>query len=195
MIVIYVDGSFTRYAARAFIHSWGVVANHNDSTVELYGAKKLHDKEQFAGSYELLAFIEGFLYAKSHGYPYEQMSFYSDDESVVYAGIWGNKNNFGNQDRYKKIVEKVKHVCDFYCPGVPNLVSEIEECFAKARFNKVKGHAKCVYNLRVDYLAKFARDQIRGQETVLESFEKWVKKGFLKYVNSQEAGRWFPHFC
>lgn len=194
-MIIYVDGSFTRLAGRTFIHSWGVVALHNDSMVELHGARKLHDFQQFAGSYELLAFIEGYLYAKSHGYKNEDISFYSDDESVVYAGIWGDANNFGQKDRYEKVMSKVKHICDFYYPQLKDLPNQIAECFAQSRFNKVKGHAKCIYNLRVDFLAKFSRDQILGKETSLEGFDQWIKQGFMKFVENAQSVRWFPHFC
>ena len=193
MIVLYVDGSSTYYSGKnkpgnynkTFIHGWGVVAHHGDTSVEFQGCRLV--KSHQVGWYEISAFIEGFLYAKSHGFKNDQMSFYTDDESVAYVGQF---RRTGRGASYTVFQEKLEQICKEFYPNVEGLCEELLQCLEEARFTKVKGHATCVYNLRVDYLAKYARDVHLDPETQLKGFESWAAEGFPRWTGDS----WFPAF-
>jgi hypothetical protein len=46
---------------------------------------------------------------------------------------------------------------------------------------KVKGHARSIYNLRVDFLSSLARASHLGKHMEVTPFEDWIDAGFNYY--------------
>lgn len=183
-IQIYVDGSATKMG-KVFQIAWGFIALHNDQSIEVMGRLgKLHPSPQ----HETIAFIEAYLYAKSHGFAAENMSFFTDDEMIGHAQFFlhpGNKR----QDSAAHIKGHLTGVCRQHFPTVPDLRNELVHCLQTSRFTKLKGHRNTVYNLRADYLAKMAR----GDEPI-KSFEEWLAQGHLAYT-ADGPFKWLSPFA
>ena len=188
MVTIFIDGSSTRIKHNNYVISWGMIVSHDGNKSEHYGSNVSNNK-MVAGNHELLAFIEGYLWLKSHNFKNHEISFYSDDESVSYGGYWLTDSS--HYSRSESLVRRLKLVRDNFYPYVN--FEELLDCLKESRFSKVKGHAKCVNNLRVDYLAKFARDMYLGTGKILKSFDEWLNDGFLTYDRSG-ISKWYPHF-
>lgn len=179
MIIMHVDGSSTKYPGANYQYSWGIVAEHDDQTVEILGQMPVskEDNSNGANPFEAVAWVKAYLYAKEQGFKPEEMAFYTDDAQIAYAQFFlHHPNNQGNGR--VKLCEFLRKICStfFY----PELYDELLYCLTKARFIKVKGHRDTIYNLRVDYLAKIARDTTKQPLP----FEEWLSKGFLNYTEN-----------
>lgn len=192
-MIIYVDGSFGGYAdpnkrQQAKI-GWGVVALFEDNAVELSGL--YHVPRVMNGDYELIAFFEGVLFAHSRGYTPCEVSFYSDDMQVCYAGEYFH----GNVEVKPEVVAKLKHrlerISKTVYPKYPEILALVLKFMQYSRFVKLQGHAKCVYNLRVDYLCNSAVNQ-----KTTEDFTHWMNSGIrrLRATCEKETRRWYPPF-
>lgn len=138
------------------------------------------------GCHEIVAFLEGLLFARSHGFDYHQMVFYTDDQSVAYAQQLTCPGHvafqLGDKDKFLEQLEQI-------CIGLytSELFEIAQECILKARFHKVRSHhgrSGSIYNNRVDYLARNAMYEKRGipQETL--SFEVWLEETLISFSNS-----------
>lgn len=171
-IQIYMDGSAkTRPGpGKKCDLSWGIVALFKDEHVELKGAR-LDLPRRFCGSHEDLALIEAVRFARSHGYSFESMSFVTDDSAACQAGGYLHPDNF-RPHQAQELRARYKEMCDaFYDEAT---FEEVIECLSASRFTKVKGHAGVIYNMRVDYLARVARDP---SQAPIE-YDDWLNEGF-----------------
>lgn len=191
MITIFMDGGAAKWRPEKhqYVLSWGIVAHHGDSTTELYGSK-IDVPHHLHGYHEMMAFLEAMRFAKGQGFLFENMSFYTDDPQVSYAGFMLHPANFVATDDVDKFKRRFQTLClKYYDEGT---YQDALECLVKSRFTKVKGHDTTVYNLRVDHLARHAREVAAGKEDVLDSFEDWLAQGF--YSNPYDAA-WFAPFA
>lgn len=197
-MIVYMDGGSQRVQQTKrqndWVLSWGIVAHKGDETVELHGSFK-EVNSQFHGYHEMAAFAETVKYLKREGVPYEDVSFFTDDQWVVEAAnefqpCYPDRMvdaNFGFRERLMKFVN------EFY-PAT--MYDDMLECLQKGRFTKVKGHDNTVYNLRVDYLAVHARNLCQGVKEEFLQFEQWLAKGF-KFFNTEkhEYDVWYAPFA
>ncbi len=185
MIILYIDGSetFQNSSRSNIIVSWGIVAHFNDSTTEMFGSVlKTNAASDYRGKHEKIAFIESYLYAKSHGFKPEEMVFYSDDEFVCYMNQWAQNINY--YECFNRGKKALKQAVQRYYPNMPELYREVLSCLMTARFHKVKGHKTCIYNHRVDYLCRVARSEHFKKKTEYKSFEDWFKTNLIDAYKS-----------
>jgi ribonuclease HI len=196
-MVIYMDGgSQVQPGTKKFILSYGIVAHHNDNTAELHGA--LTDAPSaLSGSHEHLAFVEALRHAHQHSVDPSYLAFVTDDASVCDVNSFARNFHFVDQEHntVKRLVQLLDHV------GVRlELHQYMLECLFHAKFTKVKGHARCVYNLRCDALAVHARNWTKGDLSPLLPFEEWLHDGHIYYDKEVDkngnsvAKRWFAPF-
>lgn len=188
-IVIYTDGSEVRTdvgAGRQYMSGYGVVAHYQNTTIELHGAVLLPSK--VSGVHEIQAFLEGMLFALSHGFEYEDMVFYTDCRGVAYCGFYLFPENYVSKVTVERHLEKMQQVCELYYPA--GTYEKALECSVKARFVKVKSHSNCVYNQRVDYLAKHGVRSRLGIPSKLFDFETWIDEGLCMHGQDGLAYHW-----
>lgn len=176
-IVMYTDGGCGQIEGsrgkRHRIWSWGIVALHDDTHVELHGARRVPVGVDGRTEHELVAFIEAVLYAQSHGFSPECSSYYTDDEFVGYCAFRASSSSSIRSCQRQAVLERINDVClrwydikTFYY---------LLETFDKSRITKVKGHSTIVNNLRADYLATWAR-LIEGPTSTKRflSYDEWL---------------------
>lgn len=178
-MVVYMDGgSQVQPGTKKYLLSYGVVAHFNDTTVELHGA--LTDVIQsLSGSHEHLAFVEALRHAKAHGLAPQEIAFVTDDASVCDVNTFAR--NFNRIDLEHNTLKRLKKILEYVMP-TDELHQYLLDCLMHSKFTKVKGHARCVYNLRCDALAVHARNWAKGDLSPLLPFEEWLHDGHLYYV-------------
>lgn len=177
-MVVYMDGgSQAIFATKKFILSYGIVAHYNDTTAELYGA--LEVPGSLSGSHEHLAFVEALRHAKALGLAPEEIAFVTDDASVCDVNTFAR--NFHRIDLEHNTLKRLKKLLEYVMP-TDELHQYMLDCLFHSKFTKVKGHARCVYNLRCDELAVHARNWFKGDLSPLLPFEEWLHDGHLYYV-------------
>ena len=191
-MIVYMDGSSVANGTSKenWVLSWGMVVHHNDATTEHYGILRGITK-QFLGFHEMLAFAEAVHYVKKTGVPFEDVLFITDDEWVVNAQFVLHPDNWcGTEAVHSRLMMFVN---EFY-PST--MYDDMVEALKKARFTKVKGHESTVYNLRVDYLASYARKEYHGRHDDFLTFEQWLARGF-KYFNLKKRlyDVWYAPFA
>lgn len=162
-IVIYTDGSQFAHINDQIGFSWGVVALHDDAYVEMSGHRFTHREN--ANFHEILGFIEGLLYARSHGYQLNEMSFYTDDETLAYASFRLHPDN--RTKCMDDLRARLMRACSLFYDE--SLFDDLIEALNVCRITKVKGHSTCIYNCRVDYLAECARFDVLGKKKIVKS--------------------------
>jgi ribonuclease HI len=194
-MIVFMDGSGqqTPNAFKRWTLSWGLVAHHNDTTVELHGGTA-DAPQQFCGFHEMMAFAEAVNYVKRSKVPYCDVSFFTDDEWVVNAAFALHKDNWVSTETVDGIHNRLMMFVNEFYPSV--MYDDMVECLRQARFTKVKGHEDTVYNLRVDYLAAHARNLAHGAKEEFLNFEQWLAKGF-RYFNlkTHEWDVWYAPFA
>jgi ribonuclease HI len=187
-MIIYMDGSGTQdIGFKKRLLSWGLVVHHNDETTELHGCLR-EVPQQFEGFHELLAFAEAVRYVRYMKVPFEQVSFYTDDDVIT-------RTSDGNSwEKIEKAKNRLMMLVNEFYPST--VYDDMMECWEKSRFTKVKGHRDTVYNLRVDYLAAHARKTAAGAKNTLLTFEKWLAEGvrFYDYKN-EKFDVWYAPFA
>jgi ribonuclease HI len=194
MITIFMDGSSVKQnpKAREYVLSWGIVAHHGDQTIEKFGNHSaVH--QSFNGFHEIVAFIESMRYAKNQGFTFEDMSFYTDDISLPYAGFMLHPSNFVATEDVDRFKQRLSRMCAQYYDDAT--LSDVLECLTKSRFTHVKGHDVTVYNLRADYLARHAHQLALGTADPFIAFDPWIEAGILKYASVDHPYKWYPHFA
>ena len=190
-IILYTDGSHLHNHKHGFFNKdskqvvgWGIVAHHNDTTVEIQGSRTIQAKQ--IGHHEYIAFIEAMLYAKSHGYKNEEMSFYSDEQQLSEIVTLFHPDNKSKKSTVNKVKNRLRYVCNqFYKTSI---YQDVVDCLCTAKINWVKGHSDTLYNKRVDYLAKNAAKSrltdttikiIPIEEHLLKAHSAFVKPEFI----------------
>jgi ribonuclease HI len=190
-MVVYMDGgSQAQPGTRKYLLSYGVVAHHNDTTVELHGA--LTDvPSALSGSHEHLAFVETLRHAKALSLDPVEVAFVTDDASVCDVNTFAR--NFGRVDVEHNTVKRLTNLL-VYMNQKEDLYQYMLDCLFHSKFTKVKGHARCVYNLRCDDLAVHARNWAKGDLSPLLTFEEWLHDGHGYYDRDQQFQRWYAPF-
>jgi len=190
-MIIYMDGGSQKnpHVASRFVLSWGIVAHYNDETFERFGC--FADCHPFLqGSHEKLAFVEAVRLALELGVSPGEITFITDDGSVCDANRMFHK--FGNLVRSEATVQKITEICNAYFNR--DLKEHCCRFLRLARFIKVKGHSRTVYNLRCDHLARHARNWEYGDLSPLLSFEEWLHDGFLHHDKKTMKKTWYVPF-
>jgi ribonuclease HI len=160
---------------------WAFIAHHDDTSVECVGQVKTG-----AHIHEQIAFIEAYLYAKAHNFELKNVAFYTDDDVIAHAAYLLHPENYVPNGKLQ-VLTKFKHVLEQHYSHVT--MAEILEALTTARFHKVKGHSKCIYNFRVDYLAKREMKKLLKvpNQQALE-FHRWLHD-FDKSI-SEDVPNW-----
>lgn len=200
-MIIYMDGSAERIKntkeAKEWILAWGMVVHQGDETHELSGVIEQVPHE-LQGFHEIAAFANAIMYVKKHKVPYEQVSFYTDDQFVTDANFFLHPENYVATETVDKVKNRLMmFVNEFYPSTMYDLMLE---CLRKSKFTKVKGHkmfeGAIVYNHRVDYLASHARRSKLGTVEPFLSFEAWLGKGISFFNVKKDAyDVWYPPFA
>ena len=181
----FFDGSYTfkglkgtRFGGGAKYVSWGLVFTEGEDYFEVSGFRKVsHDFG--AGYHELVACVEASLWLHSHGYSPSEVSFVTDDELTVYGRHATIENGYafrGQGDRLRLASASLVQRKIFTREAMDVCWSYL----LNSRFDKVKGHAKNVYNERCDYLAKSAvRSETREDYKVM-GYDEWLMQGFVR---------------
>jgi ribonuclease HI len=191
-MIIYMDGGCVQTrnnpsGDKAWLLTWGMVVHHNDETKEFHGsASEVHHR--FNGFHELMAFAEAVRYIKHLNIPFDQVSFYTDDDVITQT------NDGWDPMKYEKAKNRFMMLVNEFYPTA--LYDDMIECWENARFTKVKSHRNTVYNLRVDYLCSHARSLAKGLKEEFLTFEEWLAKGFTYYnVKKDEYDVWYAPFA
>lgn len=184
-LILYIDGSDNKSSVKKRRDiGWALVALHEGQMVERAGAYCL--PQDMAGCHELVAFLEASRYAQQAGFPPEAVAVYTDDAIIGYAGAWFHPENYA-PNRAEAVILRLKAVSD-----VLFTESDLElglSYLKKARFHKLKSHRFCVYNNRVDYLAKSL-----AKNAPIMSYCEWLKNGITYYTAPDVSQVWHPPF-
>jgi ribonuclease HI len=192
MITIFMDGSAIKQdpAKHEYVLSWGMVANHDDQTTEKFGHFN-NVPMNYNIFHETVAFIEAMRYAKGRGFAFNEMSFYTDDLLLTHAGFMLHPGNFVATEDVHRLKKNIARLCTRYYDDAT--YCDAVECLSTARFTKVKGHQRTIYNLRADYLARHAHQLVLETADPLLPFEVWL--GTISRQSSDPMeGQWRPHF-
>ena len=193
-IVVFVDGSMRpvpdNISDQRISLSWGVAAIEAESYVELSGSKLV--KVNYMQLFEIIAFLEGLRLALRRGYAYSEMSFYSDCPRVSYAQHFLHEDNYRPHAR-DALLTTIAMACRLmeYEEGFKE---KVIACINRSRFIKVLGHKTCVYNNRVDYLAKCAGNKALKISDQCDDFDLWLSKGFVTWPTQYKAEMYYPPF-
>lgn len=191
-MIIYCDGSTFHFIKPAEIEkygkdkisiSWGIKIEEGEYGVELMGQRVLPIK--YAGSHEIIAFIEAVIYAVAHNGNTLNTVFYTDYMNVTDATkpTFGSYAELGTAMQMKKFKAKIKSfmswVSDLYSKETLEIV---EQFLIFARIKWVKGHSGCVNNHRADYLARHAHQVAMGRGVTFQQFEEWLHRGESLYT-------------
>lgn len=201
-IILFIDGGQKKLPGRGnWVTGFGVRAHFRGASLEIrgaypleYGSSKFSQYNQgTVGQHELIAFVEGMLFAKSHGYAFSEMVFYTDDENVAFGGQWLADISSWQRGRIDIFKDRIKTVCEeLYAAEV---YEDAVECLQVARFHKVKGHDCCVDNERVDYLVKRALDEAIGiSKGPTKDYSEWLTDGLVRYRANGDVRIWTPAF-
>lgn len=137
--------------------------------------------------------MEGIKYAQRKGYSFQDISIYTDDEVVSHIGHSLHKDNFSR--RFIMHLDRWKYLCKRYYDD--QTYEDVLKCVMETRIHKVKGHDRCVYNIRADYLAKHAA-QVKlfgaAHREPLMTLEQQLEEGIVEYGKGGKISRWYPPF-
>lgn len=188
--VMYTDGGWASHKGKSnhAILSWGIVALHDDTHVELTGTKSVHIRNVGPTNHEIVAFIEAMLYGLSHGFTHENISYYTDDEFISYCPFRLHSGNIVPYIQRETIKCRLNDIClQWYDIQT---YYYLLEAFDKSRITKVKGHATTVNNLRADYLSSWARSKaVQSGKKFLE-YDDWLNSNYT----IQYWRRWIAPF-
>ena len=192
-IIVYMDGGSQKADGpfkHRFVLSWGLIVHHQDTTVELHGAKdQVH--QEYSGSHEHIAFVEALRHAMTHDIAPDELAFVTDDSSVCDVNHWARV--FGRLDLTSNTIKRLLNLVK-YLGFDSSMDAYMLRCLEWSKFQKVKGHARTVYNLRCDELAVHARNWVKGDLSPLLPFEEWLHDGHIYYDKEQNRKTWFAPF-
>lgn len=195
-MIVYMDGSSVRATKtkcqKDWVLSWGLVVHNGDVTTEHHGhIAEVHS--HMHGYHEMLAFAEAVRQVKHMKVPFEEVSFFTDDEWVVNAQFFLHPDNWCGE-RADLVKNRMMQFVNEFFPST--MYDDMMEALHKARFTKVKGHDSTVYNLRVDYLAAHARQLKMGLAEEFLNFEQWLARGFKCFnTRKQQYDVWHAPFA
>lgn len=192
-VVVYIDGSCVKKAARTYCLGWASVINAHDTLIEFAGARMANKSS--AGLHEIVAFVEAVLYLHSHGYNFSDVALYTDDQTIGYSGFWLHPENYVGHKADNVRMYLTAAVELLNCPD--QVVETCLEFLRQARVHKVKGHSRQVYQERADYLARSAANNLAEKPTSVLSFLDWLKNGVPYYSGgtSNSPQWWHAPFC
>lgn len=190
-MVLYIDGSRRALPKRTSAIGWGLVALHNGHHIEHTGGLLVNNEA--CGDHEMFALVEGVRFALTAGVPFDQLSVFSDDETVAYGAQALHPGNYC-QDKARALTERLNRVTNRL--GAPDTLRHaVLECLTTSRFVKVKAHRRTVYQNRADYLAKKASQRAAGESATVRGYDDWLAQGFLFYLDAgQSTEVWYPPF-
>lgn len=184
-LILYIDGSECLRKNRRSNLGWGLVALHDGYMIERAGAYSV--MLDMAGYHELVALFEAVRYATMAGFAPEEVAFYTDDETVGYAGARFHPENYrpcladATMKRLTWVADRLFSPADL----------ELSLMYLKrSRFHKVKGHRFCVYNNRVDYLARTI-----AKNLPMMDYGEWLETGITYYTAPEVSQVWYPPFA
>lgn len=182
---IFCDGGSARleqHGKKRAVLSWGIKIIGDGIDVELMGSR-LVNQEQSA-SHEVIALIEAVIWANAHNGNTLNTRFFTDSQELTLLC-----RPVVAERRYtlsKHLKTALQKVACFYSKPVLKLV---EQYLIFAEINWVKGHSKCTYNCRADYLSTVARGIATGTSCAPLSFDDWLLKGTPKWNGTGNAAR------
>lgn len=154
-MIIYCDGS----SDVSGVIGWGIIAQHNGTLKELTGNREV--SQHYKNLHEMFAFVEAVLYAHKNGLQPHEVSFYTDDQALVYSANYHNVVSWGETfDISPRMRQALDDVAKFYPDGTVELVLSF---FEHSHIVWVKGHAGNFMNMRVDHLAKRAMRRLKSR--------------------------------
>lgn len=154
----------------------GYKGNHASFGIRLFKDGETHEWSgkrcaTYAGSHEVLAFIETCVKLRELSISPTDVAIYTDDDFIAYAGL--------NLSNYRIKHESLVRLCKKY---FPKDAYELSMAYLNSsRIHKVKSHSNVVDNVRVHYLARSAMSNKRPL-----SYDKWIKGGLTYWANAIE---------
>lgn len=178
---VYLDGgtaSVKRPTGSINVISYGIVTSCHGEPVELYGSWISPGK--FKADHEVYAYVEAVKYLRDANVKPSDVTFVSDDHDLFTAFHSLHAENYSpsHADRYLK---RLSNLCGEYYDN--DTYRDCLRYLHESNFIEVKGHHKCVNNLRCDYLAAHARKLALDKPVKMLSFEQWLNRGFIYYVS------------
>lgn len=195
-MVLHIDGSHVKGKGSngpAHVLGWGIVALFNDQHVEVQSATFINAR--LNGYHEMIAFVEAAIFANARGYAPHEVTVYTDDETVGYAGSVLHPGNY-QITKAEQLHLRLRELTDaLYCDKTFSLVMDY---LRESRLHKIRGHNCLVYQERADYLARTGAWNLVKQEKEQESslsFMEWLNQGIAYYTKSSEPPKvWVAPF-
>lgn len=184
-LILYIDGSECCRKNRRSRIGWGMVALHDGQMVERAGNYGV--ARDMTGYHELVALFEAVRYAHMAGFAPADVAFYTDDETVGYAGARFHPENYlpcladATMTRLQWVADKLFSQDDLELSM---------QYLMRSRFHKLKGHRFCVYNNRVDYLARTI-----AKNMPMMDYGEWLATGIVYYTAPNVSEVWYPPFA
>lgn len=194
-MIIFYDGSNTMLKGgeknKRRIVAWGLHAIHGDEMIERHGSHYA-SLEMAGGDHEFVALFESVKLAVERGVAPADVAFYTDDEVAAYGSyqLGGPPHMAFNYT--ETLVNKVKCVGKRHFTA--NQVDDVLQYLLHGRFYKVKGHKNIINNVRVDYLARFARNLAVGKSVSFMEYDRWLGQKFTFWKKGVQI-EYVPPFC
>lgn len=179
-MIIYFDGSRfnehqpdTPYKKRTLCMAYGIVLHQgSDDPIENMG--KYIMPVRYDGLHEYIAFLEAFKLLKEHSIDYQKVSFFTDSEEIAYAQLFLHSDNYRTSMQEQTINAFDKAI---KLLGMEDMVDEVFDCLNNCRFTKLKSHSGIIDNMRVDYLARKAYEEIEPMP-----YKEYIQRYDLPFV-------------
>lgn len=193
-MLLHVDGSSVRSRAgvRRNVLGWGLVAHFGGHQVEVQGAVEVG--QGFGGFHEMVAMVEGVLFAHARGYQPEDVAIYTDDDVLGYANWSLHPDNYQG-GRALALEERLRRLTTaLYSEATHQLVMTY---LREARIHKLRGHSFLVDQERADYLARqCAWRTLDGTQESPMSFAQWLACGLEYYARGADTpSTWYAPFA
>lgn len=185
-MIIYCDGSSNSFCATTNLIGWAIVAQHEGNITEL--AKGVKVQFNMRHLHETFAIVEAILYAVKHGKKPQEVSFYTDDLSIVQGTRHHNVCAWGDTFTLSPALQKnLDAIMKLYPTGTMEVLLPY---FEFSHISWVKGHSGTMMNSRADHLAKRAmrcafestvsnRKKTSKQKLKTQKFTHWARNKFL----------------
>jgi ribonuclease HI len=180
-MIIFTDGSsFVSNKSKTALISWAILVEHDDFHTEQSGCLKVDAEDRHL--HEVLAFVHAASYAHMHKFAPHAVSFFTDDYMCSRASYINNVGGSSLHPRMEHLLDRLsKYVA-------ADVIENAKQYLMGSRVSKIKGHANCVNNLRVDYLATMARKISQGADVEIWPFADWLSKRAI-------VSKWIPTFA
>ena len=129
-----------------------------------------YDFKQNPACPELMAICQTFLFAFEHDYTPSQVSIYTDYQNFVnFQYTLHSRRNSPYLDQYPTVM-KIKELC-----SIMDWDCEVMIAYMKnSRIRWVKAHHGCIYNNRVDYLARTTAKGVYDSNAKVLHYDTWM---------------------